>query len=69
MRLAKLSYPAVIEMKNAQPVIGGSAAEDDAMGSDAGRAILRHGPSILEEGVELLSGNFLRKSLEERLRC
>jgi hypothetical protein len=54
MRPAKLSYAAVIETKNARPSIGGSAAENDAMGADTGRANLRLGPNIPSEAAESL---------------
>jgi hypothetical protein len=65
MRLAKLSYAAVIETKNAQPAIGGSAAENDAMGADTGRANLRLGPNIPSEAAELLLDTSMSKNLVE----
>jgi hypothetical protein len=54
MQHAKLSYAPVIETKNAQPAIGSSAGENDAMRSDTGRANLRLGPNIPSEAAESL---------------
>jgi hypothetical protein len=55
LRPANLSHAAVIETKNAEFAIGGgSTAENDAIGSDIGRANLRLGPNIPSEAAESL---------------
>jgi hypothetical protein len=62
IRPAKLSYAPVIETKNAQLAICGSAAENDAMRPDTGRANLRLGPNIPSEASELLLDTSMSKS-------